>query len=242
MRQKAKWLQNNRVIRTAGALLMVSPFFNILFTAYLTQNPLKTWSAKHFLTVLVTGSFVDWLSRITNLVVGFLMFRGKSSAWVVVLLILAFSITQNLYTFSHYYHLNKIITIGSLVINVGLFLLVLEAEYRVNMAIGRRESSGGAVLPTVHAAPVVPIPIKSQPKPREFYVTKGMAIDFQGHGRVAEVLNCDDQELWLKTYEPVPEGFYLRPLVLEDLEQKMTVSLHFHERRGQAVVIFKLVG
>ncbi|MGZ3768118.1 MAG: hypothetical protein ACXVCP_10805 [Bdellovibrio sp.] len=138
MGQKAKWLQDERYIRIAGAMLLVSPFLNYFFSVVFNTNVPDKWSMKQLLTGFMIASGFSWFGRISNFIVGFLMFRGKSSAWVPVLAILGFTIAKNIITFKGDFQINKFQTLGGLAINIVLFLLVFESEYRINKEINKR--------------------------------------------------------------------------------------------------------
>ncbi|MGZ3781085.1 MAG: hypothetical protein ACXVCY_10600 [Pseudobdellovibrionaceae bacterium] len=138
MDQRAKWLRDERYIRIAGALLMISPFLNYFTSIALSSNLPDKWALKQLMAGFIVASGLSWVGRISNFIVGVLMFRGKSSAWVPVLAILGFTIAKNILTFKSDYQINHIQTVSSLIVNIFLFLLVFESEYRINKEINRR--------------------------------------------------------------------------------------------------------
>lgn len=254
MRNKAKWLQDPRVIRTAGAFLMISPLFNLFVNVYVNPSFTNKWTISHLYAVFMNASTIDWLGRISNFTVGYLMFRGQSSSWMAVLAILAFSISQNLYTFSHYYRLNKFFTVSSLLTNVAFFLLVFEAEYRLNLSIGARTkkqeaSPGKPSPPPLQALPNQPTPVRKtsahqvrSTAPRaEFWFTQGSLIEFDGHGRIGQLIDCTEEEIILKTVTHSLPNLEKRTLQLEDVQRGVSVTLRYSGLRGDSLIAFKVV-
>ncbi|MDG0817503.1 hypothetical protein [Bdellovibrio svalbardensis] len=270
MGQKAKWLQDERYIRIAGALLMVSPIMNLLVSVALNSNVVDKWSLKNLFAAFMLASGLAWLGRISNFVVGFLMFRGKNTAWVPVLAILGFTIAKNFITFKQDYQTNHFQAISSLLINILLFLLVFESEYRLNKELNNklqaaRARQGGANTnpsttksPTTKEAPLtasVAANIKkatpldfsyqkpaSSPAPQKsFIIKKRMPIEFAGHGKIAEVIHCTEDELWLKPTNHLPNDIHKKTVTLEDPKQGGKIRLKFSGIRDDSTLVFRLV-
>ena len=95
---------------TVNYLFLINPFLNYLLSVGLNPNiPNKTF--KFIVLGFFSSTGFDWISRVSNFSVGFLMFRGKNSAWVPVLAILGFAIAKNLITFKQYYQLNQTVRV-----------------------------------------------------------------------------------------------------------------------------------
>lgn len=155
---KSHWNRDERYIRIAGALLMVSPLMNFLMGVALNSIDSDKWTL-HKLTasfMMVTG--LTWIGRICNLLAGFLMLRGKSSAWIAVLAILGFTIAKNIITFKQDFQTNHLQTIVSFMINLGLFLLVLESEHRANKELDRKVQEARLRQQAARVAGAAPAP------------------------------------------------------------------------------------
>lgn len=265
MAQRAKWLQDERYIRIAGAMLMVSPLLNYLASVAFSFNNYDKWALKQFIAGFMLASGFSWLGRISNFLVGFLMFRGKSSAWVPVLAILGFTIMKNLITFKSDFQTNRVQTIGGLIINAVLFLLVFASEYRINKELNKKikavqlqrsknsvavqSSSEKSAGRTETCSDATSIPTKSQsqsklaPKPeaQKFLIRKGAPIDFEGYGKIAEVFHCTENELWLKVTNHLPADLHKKTVTLQDLGKKGQVRLKFSRLRDDSTLIFRVI-
>lgn len=249
MGQKASWLKDERCIRIAGALLMISPFLNYIASVAFNSNLVDKWAFKEFVAGFILTNGFTWLGRITNFVVGFLMFRGKSSAWVPVLAVLGFAIAKSIITFKNYIHISTLQTVGSLLINVLLFLLVFESEYRINGELNKkiqaaRESrTKGHLVEKTPATTPPPISKINPPavRSKEFLITKGASIDFEGLGKFAEVIHCTDQELWVKATNHFPEDLHRRPVTLQAPGQRGRVRLKFSSLRDDSILVFRVI-
>lgn len=257
MSQKAGWLKNERYIRIAGFLLMVSPFLNYLASVVFNSNINDKWAFKSLLTGFMLATGFSWLGRISNFIVGFLMFRGKSSAWIPVLAVLGFAIAKNIITFKNDFHISPWQTLVYLLVNVLLFLLVFESEYRINNELNKklqaakeRHSENSAVSkPTAQAlltplaktlAPAAVAPM-AEKRSQGFVITKGASIDFEGFGKFAEVIHCTDQELWLKATNHLPADIHKKTVTLKASGKKGQVRLKFSNIREDSVMIFRVI-
>lgn len=254
MGQKAKWLQDERYIRIAGALLMISPIMNLMVSVALNSTIPNKWSLANLYTAFMLASGLAWVGRISNFVVGFLMVRGKSSAWVPVLTILGFSIAKNFITFKQDFQINPYQAVISIIINIGLFLLVFESEYRINKELTRklqearaRQAAAAAAAVTVPAPKEVPTelpPANLPPRPVErksFVIQKNMPIEFDGHGKIAEVIHCTEHELWIKPTNHLPANIHKKTVTLEDPRQPGQVRLKFSGIRDDSTLVFRVV-
>ncbi len=290
MGQRAKWLQDERYIRIAGALLMVSPLTNYLLSVALNSNTHNKWSLQSLFAGYMLATGFVWFGRISNFIVGFLMFRGKSSAWVPVLAILGFTIAKNLYTFKHDYLVNQAQTIISLLINIALFLLVFESEYRLNrelnlkiqqaraerevlakkakeaavlksvtqnsptsmMTASARKDSVDTSIPKATVKAVIektpPKALSTAPQQKmpakplqDLLIFKGMAIDFLGHGKIAEVLHCTESELWVTPTNHLPRDIHKRTVTLQKPGQVGTIRLRLSGIRENSTLVFRVI-
>lgn len=269
MGQRAKWLQDERYIRIAGAMLLISPFLNYLSSVALNYNVPDKWALKQLIAGFMMASGFSWLGRVSNFVVGFLMFRGKSSAWVPVLAILGFTIAKNIITFKNDFQTNRFQTVGGLIVNVVLFLLVFESEYRLNKEINNRikaaqqqrsknHSAQNSVKQTtqlekskaqplsqaktqVHVPTQAAANLKAKPQAKEFLVRKGAPIDFDGHGKFAEVFHCTENELWLKVTDHLPSDIHKKEVTLQVPGKKGQIRLKFSRLRDDSTLIFRVI-
>ena len=238
---------------------------------------------------VIWGSFMiatgmQWVLRISKFIIGFLMLRGKSSAWLPVLVILSVTIAHNFITFKNDYAISSGQTIFALVINFALFGFVLRAEIRNGRELEQkvraaRQARAAAANPAM-AAPLKPItaasavvtpktndvpkdvPIASAPaakvtelpkkkifepqiKPElktivhEITFRKGTVIDFEGHGKFAEIIYCHEDELWLHSIGDLPQDITKKEVVLHSDDGKGTLRLKFHRQQGKQIIVFK---
>lgn len=138
MGARRKWLDDERYIRIAGALLLASPFFNFFLSVATNPHIPNKWSATQLWTIFMAATTLQWILRISKIVVGYLMFRGKSSAWVPVLAILGVTIFLNLYTFKRDIQVSVAQAVMGLAINIVLFSIVFRAEFRLNQEVERK--------------------------------------------------------------------------------------------------------
>lgn len=279
MSQQKSWLRDERLLRIAGVFLIISPLMNFLISmATMNANVPNKWALHNLISSFMVATNLSWISRISNVVVGVLMARGKSSAWVPVLAILGFTIAKNFITFRSDFNVNHFQTISSLAVNVLLFLLVFQAEYHANKELDQRlqaaraakkNAAGSATVATPASSATTSVakqPVKAakaasptqsakasekaQPtipaRPRlrhvEFVVKRGMPIVFDGHGKIAEVIHCTDQELWLKPTNHLPRDIHKRTVTLQDPTHKGKVRLKFSGVREDSVIVFRLIG
>lgn len=265
MGQQAKWLRDERYIRIAGFLLMLSPVLNYLVSIAFSSH--LNYTGKEFVMGFFVSSGFVWLGRLSSFIVGYLMFRGKSSAWVPVLAILGFTIAKNIITFKHDFQISQIQTLSSIAINVGLFLLVFESEYRINKELNNKiqaararrkadgRSDGRAADHTSPQAPskrvtssedkIISSKTFSSSKPKssakEFMIEKGAAIDFEGYGLFAKVIHCTEKELWVQTIEHLPAEIHKKTVTLQAPGSRSSVQLKFSGVRDDSVVVFRVV-
>jgi len=237
IRQRMKWLDDERYIRFAGAMLLVSPFFNFFISVANNQSIPDKWIPSHLWAIFISATLVQWIMRIALVTVGILMVRGKSSAWVPVLAILAFTIIHNIFSFKNDFQISPAQAILSLLTNLFFFTIVFRAEFRLAREEDKKIAAAKAarlkkeadtkIVTPLQAKPATPQePTKLAPRPavvkeaappapkprtkpkivREFIITRGATIEFEGHGQFAEVMHCNENELWLKsTHSPPSE-------------------------------------
>lgn len=245
--KKPKWTRDERFIRIAGALLLVSPLFNYLLSVAWNSNVPDKWAPKQLLAGLMIASGFVWIGRISNIIVGFLMLRGKSSAWIPVLAILGFNIAKNIITFKHDFAINRFQTFMALAINIFMFLLVLQSEYRNNKELNEKlKAKKTGIKPEIkketqreELKPEKLVSKKTNKK--EFLITKGMPVDFIGHGKFAEVIHCTENELWLKTTDHAPTDIHKRAVTIESPGTKGRIRLKFSGLRDDSTMVFKVL-
>lgn len=261
---------NRLLLRSFGILLMLAPFLNFFVSiAMLPANPNK-WTWAYLSAVFLAASPMQWALRTSKVVIGYLMFKGKSSAWLPVLIILVVTIAYNFLTFSRDFRTNSFQAVTSILINFVLFGLVLNAEIKsqkelnAKLAAARAARAQATPPPPVdtsvsssnafeaEADNVVPLPIAetittgthtSTEEPAielEFQIAKGSQIDFEGHGQFAEVVHCHDDEIWIRGTGVVPVGITSETLILESSENGATVRLQFSRHDSSDVMIFKI--
>ncbi|WP_413584792.1 hypothetical protein [Bdellovibrio sp. HCB274] len=266
----------NRYLRIAGILLLLSPFLNFFISvAMLPASPSK-WTWAYLSAMYLAATPMQWALRISKIVVGYLMFRAKSSAWLPVLVILAVTIAYNFLTFSKDWRTSSTQTVLSLLINFALFGMVLRAEILVNRELNEKLQAARAAkaaakttlaaMPTAATVPhtalenapeqfpkeasVVQLfpdnesPVSSESPPPEtiveFAITKGSAIDFEGVGQFAEVVRCQEDEIWIKGLTESPSGLTTRPVILESTESGASICLHYDRHDSDDVLVFKI--
>ncbi|WP_413582116.1 hypothetical protein [Bdellovibrio sp. HCB288] len=257
----------NRLLRIAGVLLLLSPFLNFFISiAMLPAGPHK-WSWAYMSAVLLAATPMQWALRISKIVVGYLMIRAKSSAWLPVLVILAVTIAHNFLTFSKDWRTSSVQTLLSLLMNFTLFGMVLNAEIQVNCELNEKLKAARAAksatpntelpptppdenITEVAASEEIPHVVQLHPDTQEteneteqiveFAITKGSAIDFEGIGTIAEVVHCAEDEIWIKGISEGPLGITTRPVILESTESGASICLQYQRHDSSDVLVFKI--
>lgn len=236
----------NGFLRLFGAILMITPFANfILSIAMLPPAPDK-WTYTFMSTVFFAATPMQWALRISKVVVGYLMFRAKSSAWLPVLVILAVTIAYNFLTFSRDFKTNSFQAVASILINLVLFGLVLSAEVKSQKEMNAKLAAARAAKTkssTTQSFAPEETSIASQDQTqeyREFQIVKGGQIDFEGHGLFAEIIHIQDDELWIRGTSEAPLGITSRTVILESSEEGVSVRLQYHRNDGPDVMVFKV--
>ena len=253
---------NRSLLRGVGALLMLAPFLNFFVSiAMLPASPNK-WTWAYLSAVFLAASPMQWALRVSKIVIGYLMFKAKSSAWMPVLIILVVTIAYNFLTFSRDFRTNSFQAVTSILINFILFGLVLSAEIRSQKELNAKLAAARAARAQATPSPqtvatveaeennVVVLPIaesiakiESHEEPAievEFQIAKGSQIDFEGLGQFAEVVHCHDDEIWIRGTGAIPAGITSEPLLLESSENGATVRLQYSRHNGTDVMIFKI--
>ncbi|MEK2688082.1 hypothetical protein [Bdellovibrio sp. GT3] len=231
----------NRLLRIAGVLLLLSPFLNFFISiAMLPAGPHK-WSWAYLSAVLMAATPMQWALRISKIVVGYLMIRAKSSAWLPVLVILAVTIAHNFLTFSKDWRTSSVQTVLSLLMNFTLFGMVLNAEIQVNRELNEKlKAARAAKAAPPNPEPVAPVVALRPEHVVEFAITKGSAIDFEGIGTFAEVVHCAEDEIWIKGITEGPLGITTRPVILESTESGASICLQYQRHDSSDVLVFKI--
>ncbi len=165
-------LKETLLFRIAGFFLLLSPFLNFLVSYAALPGGADHWQFKQIIASFMVATGMPWVLRISKFIVGLLMVRGKSSAWLPVLVILAVTIAYNFLTFSHDFQISKTQTLVSLVTNVLLFGFILRAEVRINRELEERVKTARAARATapkqtnpasaIAAAEAVAMPVKKE--------------------------------------------------------------------------------
>ncbi|WP_413575201.1 hypothetical protein ACLVWU_12965 [Bdellovibrio sp. HCB290] len=249
----------NRWLRIAGVFLLLSPFLNFFISvAMLPASPTK-WTWAYLSAMFLAATPMQWALRISKLVVGYLMFRAKSSAWLPVLVILAVTIAHNFLTFSKDWRTSSTQTIMSLLINFALFGMVLRAEIQVNRELNEKLQAARAAKAAKPSAQQIdestvvqlfreseaaetgiPSEITMSETVAEFAITKGSAIDFEGFGHFAEVVRCEEDEIWIKGLTESPLGLTTRPVILESTENGASICLQYDRHDSDDILVFKI--
>lgn len=251
MRKRMKWLDDERYIRFAGAMLLISPFFNFFLSVAANNTIPDKWAPYQLWAVFTAATTLQWIMRGLKMVVGFLMFRGKSSAWIPVLAILGVTIVSNFLTFKKDMEISKVQTVLSIVINIILFLIVFRAEFRLNQEFERKLAAARAAKAATSAKPravtatsVVRAAPSTQKKIKtvDFVIPRGSLIDFKGHGHFAKVIRCQGDELWLQSTQDLPKDIQKRSVILDSADRKHSVLLKFNRTQDDQYLVFKMVG
>lgn len=259
----------NRYLRLVGAILMLTPFINFIVSVAMLPPAPNKWTWAYMSALFFAASPLQWALRASKVVIGYLMLRAKSSAWLPVLVILVVTIAYNFLTFSRDFRTNSFQAVTSILINFVLFGLVLNAEIKsqkelnAKLAAARAAKTAGVAKPqpqiettssepssTVEAKTVkdnvIPLmstePDETAPEEIEveFQIAKGSQIDFEGFGHFAEVVHCQDDELWIRGTDTTPLGITSRPVILESSENGASVRLHYLRNDGPDIMIFKV--
>lgn len=261
----------NRYLRLVGAILMLTPFINFIVSVAMLPPAPNKWTWAYMSALFFAASPLQWALRASKVVIGYLLLRAKSSAWLPVLVILVVTIAYNFLTFSRDFRTNSFQAVTSILINFVLFGLVLNAEIKsqkelnAKLAAARAAKAAGAAKPQtqVEIAVAEPSPAieantiednviplmatqseeVSETSPAvevEFQITKGSQIDFEGFGQFAEVVRCQDDELWIRGTHTTPLGITSRPVILESSESGASVRLHYLRNDGPDIMIFKV--
>ncbi|MFM6930328.1 MAG: hypothetical protein ACKOX6_17815 [Bdellovibrio sp.] len=258
----------NRYLRLVGAVLMLTPFINFLVSVAMLPPTPNKWTWAYVSALFFAASPLQWALRASKVVIGYLMLRAKSSAWLPVLVILVVTIAYNFLTFSRDFKTNSFQAVSSIIINFIVFGLVLNAEIKSQkdlnekLTAARAARSAGVSKPqpqieidTVISEPVsavednvIPLVTKEPEEMAlppseiqvEFQIAKGSQIDFEGFGQFAEVVHCQDDELWIRGTHTTPLGITSRPVILESTENGTSVRLHYLRNNGPDIMIFKV--
>ncbi|MGE5086938.1 MAG: hypothetical protein ACM3MG_11600 [Bacillota bacterium] len=241
----------NRYLRLVGALLLLAPFVNFIISVAMLPPAPNKWTLAHMSAMFFAASPLQWALRASKIVIGYLMLRAKSSAWLPVLVILAVTIAYNFLTLSRDFRTNSFQAVSSLLINFVLFGIVLNAEIKsqkelnAKLAAARAAKAAGTSTATISEPiravedDVTPLLAPSEVE-MEFQIAKGSQIDFEGLGQFAEVIHCKDDELWIRGTHMVPLGITSRPVILESSDHHTSVRLHYLRNDGPDIMIFKV--
>lgn len=261
-----RWLDDERYIRMAGFLLLMSPFANFFVSVAAASASPQSLTLPQLWMAFVNVSAITWIMRVLRVVVGLLMIRGKASAWVPVMAILGFTIAYNLMTFKRDYSVSPMQAVLSLATNVFFFLLVFRAEFRITQEINNKIKAARArkaEAQRASAVPLAPAPevvikkteatkntnvvvMKPKPPPRkkvvgEIRIPKGAVVAFEGYGAFAKVLFCTANELWLESPQGPPANLQDRAIVLDSKKPKGSIRLRYDRTQEQGVLVFKVV-
>lgn len=235
--EKVKLLQQEKVIRFSGLLMMISPFANFFLSVIPVQNVGDKTSLPVLMYLAKSISMTHWILWAGSFVVGSMMLKGRRSSWISVLVILGLFIVFD------FWHLKRDLVRGweqpviSITANLLIFILVYVQEFRQSSA-PRRPVVQPRPAPVVQAAPVVPIPVPVQQTLAPVFEIRpnqpnliGHLIDFDGLGPWARIVNMDRKELFLKAFREPPPELGQRTVEI-DIGQE-TYRLRMTSRQGE---------
>lgn len=215
-----KLLQRERAIQIGGALLLLSPIFNLILSIALDSPHARPWSWNGITFFLKNVKTISWVLHALSIFVGALMLKGRRSSWILVLVVLGAYIVMNGLTFRQQARSGYFQPVMALAINLTLFFLVYLQEFHQ-----RLYGMPGAPKPKTPApAPLKPVtPIKANPSIR---------VDFVGMGPWARVTNITDREIRMTSLTPAfPAGIESMTVELVIAGGK-TVRARFVKRVG----------
>lgn len=172
-----RWLDDERYIRMAGFLLLLSPFANFFVSVAAASASPQNLTVPQLWVAFINVSAITWVMRVLRVVVGILMIRGKASAWIPVMAILGFTIAYNLMTFKRDYSISPMQAILSIATNVFFFLLVFRAEFRITQEINDRIKAAKEKKAQALKAAAAVAPIQEAVPPKATSISNPVAAD-----------------------------------------------------------------
>ncbi len=121
-----RFLERKWVIQTFGLLLIVSPFFNILFQLILLKSQQNIeWSVIDIAAFLASGTWLNYILSLSSFVIGFIMLSGETKAWKAVLVLLGAHLAVQIINYkTSFWH--GPMAWASFICNTGLFLFIAD--------------------------------------------------------------------------------------------------------------------
>lgn len=209
-------LQQERNIRIAGLLLMLSPIGNVFFSI-LTFNAENKWTAAFFWQVIQTSSPGHWYLKIACIIVGaWMAATARRSSWLFALIVLGLYIGYGIVNFKS----QKLMSgwfppTLSLLSNIGFFAFIYFVEFQHSgLALEeekrkRQEKEKPRKVQEPTTAVENPISIAAKPQAEEFYFNltnlEGYVLDFEGIGPWGKIEKASAKEIHVRAFEKPPE-------------------------------------
>lgn len=205
-------LQRERIIQIAGLLLMVSPFFNFFVPVALLEGVPNKWSVSMLWQIARAGSMIMWGLSVANIVIGFMMLKGRRASWVSVLVVLGFFIVYGVATLKRDMKSGWVQPVTLVLINIGLFGLIYSQEFfQIRQMEEQARKMAAARKPVVPAAPMparAPAPMPA-PAPAHVQVQvanggKAPLVELEGFGTWARLLEVSSSKIIMRAIKPLP--------------------------------------
>ena len=222
--ESPRLLQRERIIQVAGFFLMVSPFFNFFVPYFFLEGLPNKWAFATLWQVARAGSLVMWLLSAANIVIGFMMLKGRRASWLSVLIVLGFFIVYGMATLKRDMKSGWVQPVTLVLINMGLFALIYSQEFyqiRQMEALAEKmarlraqtaqapsasapsppeEASGLFSFSSVSNEPLIPPKATAQSQ-----VFKAPLVEMDGLGAWARVLEIDSSKILMRALKQPPD-------------------------------------
>ncbi len=154
-------LQREKYIRIAGLFLMVSPFFNLIFSIYNSLGPNVKLTQPILEKLIRELPIFIWLAAPVAIVTGFMMLKGRRSSWISVMALLGVFIVFNFMNIRQDFKTGWFQPTLNLITNLSLFILVYAQEFhqtaqRKGLELLRAMREAKSSGPTIHFDDVGP--------------------------------------------------------------------------------------
>ena len=162
-----KLLQQEKIIRMGGVLMLASPVANFIITvASLPPSVQNRWSLLQLGRLASTIPATQFALWIVSFVVGGLMLKGRRTSWLSVIVFLGVFIVYNLMHLKSDMQSGALQPILSLATNLALFVLVYMQEFRQINELQAQEAAAQASMASGASATLDPVfgaTVKSKP-------------------------------------------------------------------------------
>lgn len=250
MDKQQKLLHHERVIQLSGLLMMLSPFVNYFLSIYPVQAQNK-WTMAGQLALLKGISTTHWILWTASFVVGSMMLKGRRSSWISVIILLGVFVVYDLATFKAQLQRGWLQPTLLLLTNVGVFALVYFQEFRQSSGLASTNPPRSHPMSTV-ASPqgrvaeqttvtkitpaLEPTSDHAQSSESDFFEVDvselmGSLVEFENSGPWAEIIEINENLVYLRPISAPPHGIENRPLQIET--NFYTLNLHFAEQNDR---------